>query len=93
MLNKFKILGILLLVVFVGSDVPATTKNIELIKQNWPFNGIFGRFDKSSLQRGFKVYKEICAACHGIRHISYRDLAGIGYSEDEIKILKKNQYG
>jgi len=87
MLNKFKILGILLLVVFVGSDVPATTKNIELIKQNWPFNGIVGRFDKSSLQRGFKVYKEICAACHGIRHISYRDLAGIGYSEDEIKII------
>ena len=45
----------------------------------WPFNGIFGRFDESSLQRGFQVYREVCVACHGIRHISYRDLKGIGH--------------
>ena len=47
----------------------------------------FGRFDESSLQRGFQVYREVCAACHGIRHISYRDLKGIGYSDDEIKVI------
>ena len=39
------------------------------------------------MQRGFKVYSEVCAACHGIRHISYRDLEGIGYSPDEIKVI------
>ena len=64
----------------------ATTK-VELMKQNWPFDGIFGRFDESSLQRGFQVYREVCAACHGIRHISYRDLKGIGYTNDEIKVI------
>ena len=67
--------------------VKAATSNVELIQQNWPFNGIFGRFDKASLQRGFKVYSEVCSACHGLRHISYRDLEGIGYSNDEIKVI------
>ena len=65
----------------------SATTNVELMKQNWPFDGIFGRFDESSLQRGFQVYREVCAACHGIRHISYRDLKGIGYTNDEIKVI------
>ena len=65
----------------------SATSNVELMKQNWPFDGIFGRFDESSLQRGFQVYREVCAACHGIRHISYRDLKGIGYTNDEIKVI------
>ena len=65
----------------------SATTNVEFMKQNWPFDGIFGRFDESSLQRGFQVYREVCAACHGIRHISYRDLKGIGYTNDEIKVI------
>ena len=65
----------------------SATTNVELMKQKWPFDGIFGRFDESSLQRGFQVYREVCAACHGIRHISYRDLKGIGYTSDEIKVI------
>ena len=56
------------------SVLPSASNNVQLMKQNWPFNGIFGRFDESSLQRGFQVYREVCAACHGIRQISYRDL-------------------
>ena len=63
------------------------TSDVKLMEQKWPFNGIFGRFDESSLQRGFQVYREVCAACHGIRHISYRDLKGIGYTNDEIKVI------
>ena len=65
----------------------SATTNVELMKQKWPFDGIFGRFDESLLQRGFQVYREVCAACHGIRHISYRDLKGIGYTNDEIKVI------
>ena len=89
MLNNSKqLLLILFLSFFLVTDSKgADNSRTELIKQNWPFKGIFGRFDKSSLQRGFKVYSEVCAACHGIRHISYRDLAEIGYSSDEIKAI------
>ena len=67
--------------------ISGATSDIKLMEQKWPFNGIFGRFDESSLQRGFQVYREVCAACHGIRHISYRDLEGIGYTNDEIKVI------
>ena len=67
--------------------ISGATSDAKLMEQKWPFNGIFGRFDESSLQRGFQVYREVCAACHGIRHISYRDLKGIGYTNDEIKVI------
>lgn len=88
MLNKSKIFFLFLFILLtVHSGLHAASSSAELIKQNWPFNGIFGRFDKASLQRGFKVYSEVCAACHGIRHISYRDLKGIGYTTDEIKVI------
>ncbi len=89
MLSNTKVFSFLFLLLFLSFKftVEAANNNVELIEQNWPFNGIFGRFDKSSLQRGFKVYNEVCAACHGIRHISYRDLEGIGYSKDEVKVI------
>src|SRR5436190_6683402 len=54
-------------------------------RQQWSFNGVFGTYDRAALQRGFQVYKEVCAACHPVRHLAFRDLAEIGYSEDEVK--------
>jgi len=61
--------------------------NIKLPHQDWTFDGHFGTFDRAQLQRGFQVYKEVCAACHGLKYIRYRDLAGIGFNEAEIKAL------
>jgi ubiquinol-cytochrome c reductase cytochrome c1 subunit len=55
--------------------------------QHWSFSGIFGTFDRASLQRGFQVYKENCAACHAVNMLSYRDLKGIGYQEDDVKAI------
>ena len=50
-------------------------------------NGMFGKFDRRQLQRGVQVYKEVCAACHSIRLVSFRDLEKIGYSEPEVKAI------
>jgi ubiquinol-cytochrome c reductase cytochrome c1 subunit len=50
-------------------------------------NGVFGKFDKQQLQRGFQVYKEVCAACHSLRHVAFRDLKQIGYNDDEVKAI------
>jgi ubiquinol-cytochrome c reductase cytochrome c1 subunit len=50
-------------------------------------NGFFGKFDNQQLQRGFQVYKEVCAACHSLKFVSFRDLAKIGYSEPEVKAI------
>ena len=52
-------------------------------------DGLFGRFDKQQLQRGFGVYKEVCSACHSLRQVAFRDLQEIGYSEDEVKAIAK----
>ena len=48
-------------------------------------DGMFGKFDKQQLQRGFQVYQEVCAQCHALRHVAYRDLAALGYNEAQIK--------
>ncbi len=53
--------------------------------QEWSFDGAFGTYDRAALQRGFQVYKEVCAACHPVKHLYFRDLAEIGYSEDQVK--------
>ena len=56
-----------------------------LPKQDWAFDGAFGSYDRASLQRGFQVYKQVCAACHGMKRVAYRNLSALGYSEDQIK--------
>ncbi len=59
-------------------------------KQDWTFSGPFGHFDRAQLQRGFKVYREVCAACHGMRLVSFRNLmeeGGPGFSEGQIRLL------
>ena len=48
-------------------------------------DGPLGKFDKQQLQRGFQVYSEVCAACHSLSLVSFRDLKGLGYEEPEIK--------
>ena len=48
-------------------------------------DGPFGKYDRAQLQRGLQVYTEVCAACHGINLVSFRDLAALGYNEGQIK--------
>ena len=48
-------------------------------------DGPLGKFDRAQLQRGLQVYTEVCAACHGITLVSFRDLSSLGYNEGQIK--------
>ena len=50
-------------------------------------NGPFGTWDLAQLQRGFQVYKEVCAACHGLKFVAFRDLSALGYSDAEVKAI------
>lgn len=59
-------------------------------EQDWSFNGIFGKVDEQSAQRGLQVYKEVCSACHGLSRVSFRTLGDIGFTENEIKALAAN---
>ncbi|MCW8836380.1 MAG: cytochrome c1 [Rhodospirillales bacterium] len=53
--------------------------------KDWTFQGIFGKFDRDQLKRGYQVYKDICAGCHSLRLVAYRNLMDIGFTEDEVK--------
>ncbi len=50
-------------------------------------DGAFGNFDRRQLQRGFQVYQEVCAACHALKLVAYRDLKQLGYNDDEVKAI------
>jgi ubiquinol-cytochrome c reductase cytochrome b/c1 subunit len=59
-------------------------------RQKWSFAGPFGSYDQAQLQRGFKVYREVCANCHGLSMLSFRNLGepgALGYSEAQIRQL------
>ncbi len=65
-----------------GQPIPAA--------QSWSFTGPFGAFDRAQLQRGFQVYKEVCAACHSMNLLSYRNLSQAGgpeFSVDQVKAI------
>jgi len=65
----------------------------ELLKADWSFKGITGKFDRSSLQRGYQVYKEVCSSCHSMRLLSYRNLGEAGgpeFSIEEVKNIALN---
>lgn len=58
--------------------------------QDWSFAGPFGHYDRASQQRGFKVYQEVCSACHSMNLVAFRNLmdaGGPGFSEAEVKQL------
>lgn len=88
----------LLILLFIPNIVFASSANIDSSldeskitsalhpkKMKWEFDGIFGRFDQASIQRGYQVYKEVCSACHSLKLMSYRNLQDIGFSEAEVK--------
>jgi ubiquinol-cytochrome c reductase cytochrome c1 subunit len=64
-------------------------------RQKWTFGGLFGKFDQAQLQRGFKVYTEVCARCHGIKRLYFRNLVqpgGPAFPEAAVKSLAANNY-
>ncbi|MCY0096185.1 cytochrome c1 [Hoeflea ulvae] len=59
-------------------------------EQSWSFAGPFGTYDKGQLQRGLKVYVEVCSACHSMDLVAFRTLDALGYSEDQVKAFAAN---
>jgi len=70
--------------VLMTAPVEAAEKTVPKA-QDWSFEGLFGKFNRADLQRGFQVYKEVCSGCHSLDQVAYRNLAALGYNEDQIK--------
>ncbi|MCG8491880.1 MAG: cytochrome c1 [Sneathiellales bacterium] len=69
------------------SGAQAAGAAVELKSATWQHTGLFGTYDRASAQRGLQVYREVCAACHGLNQVAFRTLADLGFNEDEIKAL------
>ena len=70
-----------------GTGAMAAGGAVDLPEQEWSFEGIFGHFDRAEVQRGLQVYLNVCASCHGLQYVAYRDLGDIGYDEDQVKAI------
>lgn len=97
-LSKTKLRRLLLAsaVVAAGGVIGATShqaiaaEGAALPHESWSFDGPFGTFDRAQLQRGFQVYKDVCASCHGLDLIAFRNLAESGgpeFDEEAVKAL------
>lgn len=85
-MRRTLILSAILSVGLAGGALAAGESHVEDF--DFSFEGPFGTYDQNQLQRGFKVYTEICAACHGIKQVYFRNLGdegGLGYSPEQIK--------
>ena len=65
-----------------------SAEKVEYLKTDWTFKGLFGKFDRASLQRGYQVYTEVCAACHSMKYLSYRNLSEKGGPEFSVAQAK-----
>lgn len=59
----------------------------EAPEQDWSFHGLFGTFDRPSVQRGFQVYKEVCSNCHSMEFVAYRNLESIGFTAEQVQAV------
>ena len=89
LVSKAIALSVLVLTGFATplTAVQAAEVETALPETHFSFDGIFGTWDKAELQRGFQVYNEVCAACHSLKLLSFRNLEQIGFSEEEVKAI------
>ena len=72
----------LITILFFGFSVTSNAaEKVEYLKTEWSFKGLFGKFDRAALQRGYQVYTEVCSSCHSMKYLSYRNLAEEGGPE------------
>ncbi|MEO7240781.1 MAG: cytochrome c1 [Sphingomicrobium sp.] len=88
--------GVLLISLIIGvvgflnnppADLPEAKFYEEPRELHLASNGPFGKFDREQVQRGFQVYKEVCAACHSLKLVAFHDLSALGYNEAEVKAI------
>jgi ubiquinol-cytochrome c reductase cytochrome c1 subunit len=90
--------GMLLISFFNGAYTAATEKSSVTAEHvfhkhpkevSFASDGPLGKFDRPQLQRGLKVFSEVCSACHSLKQVAFRDFAALGYNEAEVKAIAK----
>ena len=89
-MKKLISLVILFISIFSFQNHSISAEKIKFLETDWTFKGLFGKYDRGALQRGYQVYTEVCAACHSMQYLSYRNLAEPGgpeFTEEEAKFI------
>ena len=78
-----KLFKLILILSFFSLNSAQTfaAEKVDYLKTDWSFKGLFGKFDRAALQRGYQVYTEVCASCHSMKYLSYRNLSEEGGPE------------
>ena len=84
---SYKILFLISFLIGISFSSNAAEK-VEYLKTDWSFKGLFGKFDRGALQRGYQVYTEVCSSCHSMKYLSYRNLAEKGGPEFTVEQAK-----
>lgn len=88
--TKFIIAAVAAMVGLTTVSAQAAEAGAPIERQNWSFAGIFGTYDEHQLQRGFQVFREVCASCHSADLMAFRNLSepgGPSFSEEQVKAL------
>jgi cytochrome c1 len=75
------------MIAVLGAPASAQTEQVPPPRLTWSFAGPFGKYDEAQLQRGFKIYREVCSNCHSLNLLSFRNLAdpgGPGFTEAQV---------
>jgi len=83
----------IIILLLAGTYQVNAAEKVELLKTDWSFKGLLGKFDRGSLQRGYQVYTEVCSSCHSMKYVSYRNLAESGgpeFTEEQVKAIAAN---
>ncbi|KAL1501329.1 hypothetical protein ABEB36_006671 [Hypothenemus hampei] len=79
------------LIYALDKSVRASDLELHPPENPWSHSGWFKSLDHASIRRGYEVYKQVCAACHSLRFIAYRNLVGVSHTEDEAKAEAEEQ--
>jgi ubiquinol-cytochrome c reductase cytochrome c1 subunit len=98
-MNRYKMKGLLaraaaplaaaaILAAWPAGHGARASEGAEIHRQSWTFGGVLGSYDQKQLRRGYQVYKTVCATCHGLKLLSYRNLGqpnGPEYAEEDVR--------
>ena len=92
---KLRVRFLILFLIFfsITFNSVRSEEKVKLLKIDWSFKGVTGKFDRASLQRGYQVYTEVCASCHSMNLVSYRNLGEPGgpeFSVEQVKAIAAN---
>jgi len=71
----------------VSSSAFAAGDTVKPIDMKWSWEGMFGTFERADIKKGGQIFFEVCAGCHSMDLMSYRNLVDIGWPEEEAKAL------